>query len=212
MEQIEEYIDDDEIEYLTEAEIATAMAVSNFASIYYVYFNTSGDILCITNEKDINKTDSFLEIEYSRVEKFLSGNELIKNYKIVLSDDTTHALVKKTQELSYITNIFQIIDAPTSTALLVVTWDKIMKQWVFKIDTEYKKQLKSLGLSSRLLFFVTLDSNINFLIRSIEIDLKELVGTSSIAIPFVSDAETSIESITLSTRRFFDSYGLLLNE
>jgi dTDP-4-amino-4,6-dideoxygalactose transaminase len=81
------------------------------------------------------------------------------------------------------------------------------------IFESYKKQLRDLGLSSRLLFFVTMNSNVNLLVRSIEIDLKELIGSpAGISIPFSSKFENNIKLINIGTRRFFDSYGLLINE
>jgi hypothetical protein len=98
----------------------------------------------------------------------------------------------------------------TESTMLIVRWDK--DAWNFAIRESYKKQLKDLGLSSKLLFFVTLDTNVNLLVRSIEIDLKELINsTEGVSVPFVSKFENKIKDINLSTRRFFDSYGLLVN-
>lgn len=204
-------VEDDEIEYLTEEEIAQALAVSSFSSIYYVYFDTTGEILSISNERDLNNTASYIEIEYERVEKFLSNAVPFSNYKISLLEENKPTLVKKTQEAVYKTNIFKMIDlGTTESTMLIVRWDK--DSWNFAIRESYKKQLKDLGLSSKLLFFVTLDTNVNLLVRSIEIDLKELINsTEGVSVPFVSKFENKIKDINLSTRRFFDSYGLLVN-
>jgi len=205
--------EDDEIEYLTEEEISQAIAVSNFSNIYYVYFDTAGEILSISNERSVSRTDSFLEIEYERVEKFISNTETLSDYKISLLDEKP-TLVKKTQESVYKTNIFKMIDPTvTESTMLVVRWEKSKSRWVFSLRESYKKQLRDLGLSSRLLFFVTMNSNVNLLVRSIEIDLKELIGSpAGISIPFSSKFENNIKLINIGTRRFFDSYGLLINE
>jgi hypothetical protein len=205
--------EDDEIEYLTEEEISQAIAVSNFSNIYYVYFDTAGEILSISNERSVSRTDSFLEIEYERVEKFISNTETLSDYKISLLDEKP-TLVKKTQESVYKTNIFKMIDPTvTESTMLVVRWEKSKSRWVFSLRESYKKQLRDLGLSSRLLFFVTMNSNVNLLVRSIEIDLKELIGSpAGISIPFSSKFENNLKLINIGTRRFFDSYGLLINE
>ncbi len=204
-------IEDDEIEYLTEEEIARALAVSSFSSIYYVYFDSTGEILSISNERDINSTASFIEIEYERVEKFLSNKALFSNYKVSLLEENKPTLVKKTQESVYKTNIFKMIDPVVKdSTMLIVHWN--LDHWNFSIRESYKKQLKDLGLSSKLLFFVTLDSNVNLLVRTIELDLKDLINsTDGISIPFISTIENKIKDINLSTRRFFDSYGLVIN-
>jgi hypothetical protein len=205
--------EDDEIEYLTEEEISQAIAVSNFSNIYYVYFDTTGEILSISNERNVARIDSFLEIEYERVEKFISNTETLSDYKISLLDEKP-TLVKKTQESVYKTNIFKMIDPTvTESTMLVVRWEKLKSRWVFSLRESYKKQLRDLGLSSKLLFFVTMDSNVNLLVRSIEIDLKELIGSpAGISIPFSSKFENNVKLINIGTRRFFDSYGLLINE
>jgi len=202
--------EDEEIEYLTEEEISQAIAVSNFSNIYYVYFDTAGEILSISNEHSISRTDSFLEIEYERVEKFISNTESISDYKISLLDEKP-TLVKKTQESVYKTNIFKMIDPTvTEATMLVVRWEKSKSRWVFSLRESYKKQLRDLGLSSKLLFFVTMNSNVNLLVRSIEIDLKELISApNGISIPFSSKFENNVKLINIGTRRFFDTYGLI---
>ena len=204
-------VEDDEIEYLTEEEISQALAVSSFSSIYFVYFDTTGEILSISNERDVNNTASYIEIEYERVEKFLSNKVPFSNYKISLLEENKPTLVKKTQESVYKTNIFKMIEPVVSeSTMLIVNWSN--GQWNFSIRESYKQQLKDLGLSSKLLFFVTLDTNVNLLVRTIEIDLKELINsTEGISVPFISKFESSINDINLSTRRFFDSYGLVIN-
>ena len=205
--------DDDEIEYLSEEEIAKALAVSNFSSIYYVYFDSAGEILSISNERDLNNTASYIEIEYERIEKFLSNKATFNNYKISLLEENKPTLVKKTQESVYKTNTFKMIDASvTDSTMLIVQWQKEKESWNFSIRESYKKQLKDLGLSSKLLFFVSLDSNANLLVRTIELDLKDLINApKGISIPFYSKFENNIKDINLSTRRFFDSYGLEVN-
>lgn len=203
-------VEDDEIEYLTEEEIAQAQAVSNFSSIYFVYFDSAGEILSISNERDVNSTASYIEIEYDRVEKFLLNKAPISNYKVSLLEENKPTLIKKTQESVYKTNIFNMIDPfVNDSTMLIVKWNT--SGWNFSIRESYKKQLKDLGLSSKLLFFVTLDTNVNLLVRSIEIDLKQLISVDSISVPFVSKFENNINDINISTRRFFDSYGLVVN-
>lgn len=206
-------VEDEEFEYLSEEEIEKAKSVSVFSNIFYVYFDESGEILTITNEKKQDSTHGFLELEHKRVEKFLEGRENFSNYKVSLVDKTTPALVKKTQESVYTTNVFKVIDRVVDKdTVLVVEWDKGNKSWNFYIQDEYQKQLSELGLSASLLFFVTLNDNINFLVRKMPIDLKELVRLKTISIPFISEAELDVSRLSLSTRKFFDTYGLVVNE
>lgn len=208
-----DHLEDEEFEYLSEEEIEKAKAVSTFSNIFYVYFDESGEIITITNEKRQDSKYNVLELEHKRVEKFLEGRENFSNYKVSLVDKTTPALVKKTQESVYTTNVFKVVDRTVDNdTVLVIKWDNSIKSWVFYIQDEYQKQLTELGLSASLLFFITLNSNVNFLVREICIDLRELVRLKSIIVPFSFNVEHDVSKLSVSTRKFFDSYGLIVNE
>lgn len=203
----------EEIEVLSEEQIAQALAYTAFSNLYYVYFETDGSISLISNERDVARTQNFVEVEYNRVSKFLEGKENYIDYKVSLVDKDTLSIVKKTQDAgvntNYLTTISQLVSEHT---LLIVEWNGADKCWNFSINKEHKDQLVEMGVSTKLLFFVAKESNVNFLVRTIDIELTDLVKLDKLSVPFISKMEGEISSLTVSTRRFFDSYGLIVHE
>lgn len=202
---------DDEIEYLSEEMLA--LIDTPILNLYYVYFDETGKIDSITNEKKLNSILSFIEVEYKRVEKLLLGTENFINYVVSLADKDTPVLVKKTEDAGVNTNLLVSIDQISSeNTTLNVKWDVNNKSWKFYVNPEYKNQFKDLGLSSQLLFFITVKNNSNFLVNSFSIDMKELIKSDSIVFPWKSVIEENFDNISISTKRFFDSYGIETNE
>lgn len=201
----------DEIEYLSEEEIAKALAPR--PNLYYVYFNENGDIDAITNEKREFSKLNFIEFDYKRVEKFFKGGENFINYKVSLADKDTPTIVKKTEDAGINTNFLMLIsNKPTANTTMIVEWNKNLKSWIFKIDEDYKLQLKDLGLNAQLFFFITLKTNQNFLIRTISINIKDLIGPDAFVVKWETASEENYSKLAMATRKFFDSYGIQANE
>lgn len=200
-----------DIEYLSEEQIANALAIPS--NLYFVYFNENGDIDAITNEKRIDSKLNCIEFDYKRVEKFFKTNENFINYKVSLVDKDTPTIVKKTEDAGINTNfLIPVNQEPTSDTTLIIHWSSVTKSWIFKIDDEYKSQLEELGLNAHLLFFITLKINQNFLIRTILINIKDLVKTGTVDINWINSSEQEFHKLSVTTRRFFDSYGITTHE
>jgi hypothetical protein len=203
----------EEIETLSDEQIAEAIAYTSFSNLYYVYFETDGSIALISNEKDTTKVQNFIEVEYNRVSKFLEGKENYIDYKVSLVDKDTLSIVKKTQDAGTNTNFLILVDEVASEhTLMLIEWNQKDNCWNFSINPEHKSQLLEMGVSTKLLFFVSKESNANFLVRTIDIDLASLVQLDKLSVPFISKMEQDISSLSVSTRRFFDSYGLVIND
>lgn len=201
----------EEVEYLSEELIAQAIAPKS--NLYFVYFNEDGNIDAITNEKKLNSKLNCIEFDYKRVEKFFKGDENFINYKVSLADKDTPTIVKKTEDAGINTNFLIVIDQTVSDdTTLIIEWNLFKKSWIFKIAESYKLQLKELGLNAQLLFFVTLKTNQNFLIRTISIDIKELINPDVFEVEWETAFETDFSNLSISTRKFFDSYGIQVNE
>lgn len=200
----------DEIEYLSEEEIAKALAP--VINLYSVYFDENGNIDAITNEKKVGSKLNCIEFDYKRVEKFFKGENFI-NYKVSLADKDTPTIVKKTEDAGTNTNfLIEINQIANNNTTLIVEWNRSEQCWIFKIDELYKDQLKLLGLNAQLLFFITLKTNQNFLIRTISINIKELIEFGTFKVNWKTHTEEHINKLSVSTRKFFDSYGIEINE
>jgi hypothetical protein len=91
-------------------------------------------------------------------------------------------------------------------------WNSVNKTWKFSINESSRTQIKQIGLTAQLLFFITFSNNPNFLIRTISIDMLDISNVKEIEIPWISVAEQDYYSVAISTRRFFESYGILKYE
>jgi len=60
-----------------------------------------------------------------------------------------------------------------------------------------------------LTFFITLETDFDFLVRTITFNIKDLV-LDKVCVPFVSSVEEKIDKISISTKSLFSSYGLTI--
>jgi len=100
-----------------------------------------------------------------------------------------------------------VCDSPDSDTRLIVEWNNKIKYWVFNVAEEGRPFVQS--YSQVLVFFVTLENDFDFLIRTIKIKPADLLA-SSVYIPFESKFETNIDKITLITSKVLKSYGLVI--
>jgi hypothetical protein len=201
----------DDVEYLTDEQLASISGVID--NLYYVYFVDGGKIDAITNEKRENSPLNFIKVEYNRIEKFLVGKENFSEYIVSLIDKDTPVIVKPSESISANTHwLSKITQPPKDNTTLTVVWNSVNKTWNFSINESSRNQIKQIGLTAQLLFFVTVSSNPNFLIRTISIDMLDISSTTEIQIPWISELEQDYYSVSISTRRFFESYGILKYE
>lgn len=197
----------DEFEELTEEELAKLLIPA--PPVYYAYFNDTGEIDAITNEKRIDSNFSVAEFDYQSAEMFLTGKANIINYRVTMSAKNSYIFVKKQDDADIgLNSLCFIKDSFTATPSCIVEWDKKSSNWVLYLNDDTIQLQK---LSANLMFYITLH-NKNFLVRSIKVDVKDMVEQGKIVIPFMYDVEHDIAKLTVSTRKFFDSYGLKVNE
>ena len=65
---------------------------------------------------------------------------------------------------------------------------------------------------STLVFFVMLETDFDFLIRTFYIKLHNLLKEGKLIYNFESKMEDNIHKLSISSRRFFNNYGLKIND
>ena len=186
---------------------------------YYVYYdNKTGTIFSITNEKS-DKYEHGIEVPFDEIEKFLSGEYQFKDYvvgfKKLPNNKTVRGILPATDSTAgFRHNVFEWInDTSNKDAELFVEWDFPNKSWNFLLNSFLKKSIANEILLSKLVFFVTLETDFDFLIRTIFIDIKELLDNDRVSVAFVSNKEHDITKISISSKLVFRSYGLkIINE
>lgn len=180
---------------------------------YYVFYEKrSGKILSVGNEKD-SRFEYGIEISFEEIENLLTGKWHFRDYLVGYKrdiDGTSRLGIVPNSEQGYTfkNNIFEWISETTKKTECLVTWNHPEKSWEFSLDDKAKKHYGETMLVPKLVFFVTLESDFDFLIRTIFIDSLDLISSEKISIPFESKIESKIDKISISSKLVFKSYGL----
>lgn len=195
----------DEEEFLT-AEQLQALLDVKYVFTYFVYFEKdTGNILALSNEK--LDYENFVEVEFAEIEKFFNSTENFINFKIAFDNDGSIKFVNKNQgDLIFKTNIIENIRLSDRETILTVEWSK--DGWKFIMNELFLQHPRAKSLNAKLHFFITNDSNINLLIRQLEVQLRNLIGNGHVLVPFINEKEKDIENISMFTLPFFESYGM----
>ena len=201
---------DDDLITFTDEELAYAMAATSPPPKYYVYYKkNTGEIISVSNE--INSSHEYgIEVESSVATPFLNGECKFTDFVVGFDNGALSVISVEEEIFRRRTNLFEQITLVTHDVEsdLDSHWDESGKQWVFVISDNCRQQLKvSSIVVKKLVFFVTMASDLNFLIRTITLSPADLI-LDKIIVPFESTIETQIDKIALSTKIVFSSYGL----
>jgi len=199
-----------EDEYLSDEELVRLTNLKIIDSYRIYYQEDTGDIYSITNE--VLPTDCrHVEVEFGIVERFLTGKDNFIFYRLEFDDEGAIKFSnKKDSPVLFKSNIIEYVRLnAASDPVLQVDWTP--NGWVFKLDKKFADSPKGKSINSKLNFFVTKEDNINYLIRSIEIKLKNLLSDDAVIVEFVDPDENNIYKIAMFTLPFFESYGMRIN-
>jgi len=93
---------------------------------------------------------------------------------------------------------------------LLVTWNK--DSWSFHITPAGRDLLADSLYDRTMVFFATLETDFDFLIRTFYIRVHDLLRKNVITFPFESKLETNIHSIAITSKKLFNNYGLIIND
>ena len=184
----DEYLSDDDLLRLTSLKIIDS---------YRIYYTEeTGEIYSITNEK-LSIDCQHVEVEFETVERFLTGKDNFIFYRLEIDEEGAVKFVSKRESpVLFKSNIIEYIRVnENKDSILQVEWTK--NSWVFSLDKKFADTPRGKSINSKLNFFVTKENNINYLIRSVEIKLKNLLSQESIKIDFIDDLETDIKNIAM---------------
>jgi hypothetical protein len=181
---------------------------------FYLYYDmTTGNLLALTNEKQTGY-DYELIVPYEIYDKFVSGREQFKDWVVVRTKNPDVAsgmeiVPRNEQEIYFKNNVFEWIkDKPTEDTELSIHWAEFEKMWIFLISDSARQRLYDKEITKyEIVFFVTLESDFDFLVRTIKFNISDLI-LDKVCIPFEKSLEYKIDKISISTRAIFSSYGL----
>ena len=184
---------------------------------YYVYYDKkTGSILSATNEVS-TRYDYGIEVLFEDIEKFISGEWKFQDYVIGYKnpDDKSTLAILSRDYLGYTfkNSMVEWITEQSKDTECVVEWDGPNSKWNFYLDNDFKKHYNNTILDTQLMFFVTLETDFDFLIRTIFVKIPLLLAEPILSVPFESTIESKIDKISISTKNVFKSYKLkVINE
>lgn len=187
------------------------MAKINTEPKYYAYYDRqTGNILCATGRKS-TEYEHGIEITFDEASNFVSGKWKFQDYMVGYKDpDNKSSIALLSRDYvgyTFKNSLVEWITCRHEYADCIVEWDGVNSSWNFYLDPEFKKTYNNIA-DSQLMFFVTLETDFDFLIRTIYIKLSKLLSEKSIIIPFESNVEHKIDKISISTKLVFKSYKL----
>lgn len=174
--------------------------------VHYVVYDNEGRITSVTNEKP--RKGKYIVTKYKEVEHFLKGSWRFIDYCVKLKD-TEPTVIKKPIEVIQDWNYskFEIVNnGVDQNTNVCITWIRKKKQWQFTLS---KDTMEHYSLNFKLHFFVVLENNFDYLIRSMQVDLHEIDRTGKVIIAFDSTEELDLDKIKLITVPVFKKYGLI---
>lgn len=162
-------------------------------SKYYLHYNSeTGEIISVSNEKAINMLS--IEIDVDTASAFMSGAKKFLYHTVDINDKTLKSTVNL--ETTSSSGLILINNLSTGNEHLNV-------QWTNKIGWNFNLFY---GTPADLVFYITLKHDLNYLIRTININQKQMSET----IPFEFEIEKDINNIAVLTKTVYPTYGLTI--
>ena len=196
-----------EIDELTPEQLEQAQAVSIMPTCMFVYYDESGNVTAISNEK--NDSLLYAEVLESKVIDFISGAKDFSKYKIDYftfnKDD-----YKEEPLIDIPTNLIYIIpfSKKEDEMDITVVHNKETKTWSFILNESGINVVKKQNCFKPYRFYIIKDNNPQFLLSTIELTGNELLESQSVA--FKSKFENHVKTVGVATMKEFNSYGLLV--
>jgi len=183
---------------------------------YYVYYNNkTGQILSITNEVDTN-FENVIEVSHDDIAGFFNGEKNWHDYIVAIVETSegvfkTQLVTKYAPKYDFKNNdLIHIRENFDDDADLTVIYNGINSCWEFSISQGSKQTFPKM-YDETFLFFVTLENDFDFLVRTIEIRSRDLFSYD-VKEPFNSNYENKKNYISISTVNIFRSYNLKVYE
>jgi hypothetical protein len=175
---------------------------------YYVYYDKkSGTILSVSNEKS-SQYEYGIELPFEDVEKLLSGEWKFSDYIVGYAKNNYIIMSSTTPGYAFKYNLFEWIVEQDKETECIVEWNGARQSWIFSLSANYKSTRNDVIFIPDLVFFVTMASDFDFLIRTIKVSMTPLLANQHVEIPFESTIENRIDKISISSKLVFKSYRL----
>jgi len=185
----------------------------SIVSKFYAHYDAStNEILSVNNYRNLEYTDA-VEIPFDTYERLLTGKDKFEDFYagiVVANGNPVMGLIYRRLLLKHNFNnrLLSWIEGTVESPEIDIHWDGFNKKWIFVASDEFRQnyydnKVQSLELS----FFITLGKDPNFLVRSIDFDLKTLIMDKAI-IDFETKWESNINLIAITSNLASLKYSL----
>ena len=186
---------------------------------YYAYFNPdTGKFHSSSNMLDLSLTH-YAIIKVDEHIALCSGkiklDDCMLDEQVDFDGTITYKLItpQLQNEFNFQNTLLEwVLESPVKDTEFTIEWNKADRQWVFYISDTGREILEGPMYDSTLVFFVMLETDFDFLIRTFYIKLHDILKAGKLVYDFESKSEDDIGKLSISTRRFFNSYGLKIND
>jgi hypothetical protein len=183
---------------------------------YAHYDSVTNEIVSVNNFRNLEYSDA-VEISFDTYERLLTGKDKFEDFYagvVVENGNPVMGLVYRRilLEHSFNNRLLSWIDEKTEFPEIEIHWDGVNKKWIFVASDEFRQKYYDNKVQSlELAFFITLGRDPNFLIRSINFDLKTLVMDWAI-IDFETKWENNINLISITSNLASLKYSLTVQK
>jgi len=178
--------------------------------VHYAYYQVdTKELICLTTEKHPNFKD-WIELDEYTYGRLVSGKEKFRDYLIghvkVGKKTVIKLQSKMTQAYVFRNTGFEVVTtAAVENPELVVEWNYPKKEWNFFLSAVAKKRLRPKLENQLLPFFIILENDYDFLIRTIFVSSEVLFSDECVGVAFEANLETELDKISMLTKLFFES-------
>lgn len=184
---------------------------------YYAYFDPETDKVFLVTNVLHPKHSHYAKITKDQHRELCDGKvkfeECIIDRQFNIAGEIEHKLITRQMmdEFNFKNkSLMWVSDTPTDSTEFIVGYSS--NQWEFCVTDAGRNILEGAMYDSTLVFFVTLETDFDFLVRTFYIRLHDVLKAGKIVYDFESNFEKNIKHLSITTRKFFNSYGLTVND
>lgn len=175
-------------------------------NVFYVIYDDNSNVLEISRE--FNEGDNYFVIEPKKVIDFLLGRKSVQGYYVKKNHLGVYSLEPKQDNFQkeLYNDMCDIFDSSEHDELTVIH-DSRNTQWIFSISDDLKDTIDIVHYSKILQFYICLNNQHNFLIRTMSFKVEDLIHTP-VKIPFDTKFEYDFGTLKLVSKKYFNRVGI----
>jgi hypothetical protein len=186
---------------------------------YYAYFNPETEQFFSSSNVHNTSYTHYAIIKKTDHEDICSGklnlSDLVLDKFVDFDGTMTYKII--TSQMYDAVNFHNTLlewvsDTPSETTEFIIEWDNANQQWAFYVTELGRSMLNGAMYNTTLAFFIILETDFDFLVRTFYIKIHDVLKVDKLVFDFESKLETNIRHLSISTKRFFNNYGLKIND